>query len=103
MDQPAAGMIEIINLVIALAFYAYFAICLQVMARKTDTPNGWLGWIPIVNMYLLCKIGGKPGWWLILFFIPLLNIIMMILVWMGAARNRGKPQAGQGSGLAFCS
>ena len=91
MDQGGGAAVGIINLLIAIAFYAYFAICLQVLARKTDTPNGWMGWIPFLNLYLLCKIGGKPGWWLILLLIPLLNIIMAIIVWMGVARNRGKP------------
>ena len=90
MDQAGGAAAGIISIIIWLAIYAYFAICLQVLAGKTGTPNGWLGWIPIVNLYLLCKIGDKPGWWLILFFIPLLNIIMMIIVWMAVAARRGK-------------
>ncbi len=61
------------------------------MARKTNTPNGWMGWVPILNVYLLCKIAGKPGWWLLLFLIPIVNIIFVLLVWMGAAEARGKP------------
>jgi hypothetical protein len=78
-------------LLIAAAVYCYFAISLQVMARKTGTPNGWMAWIPILNAYLLCKVGGKPGWWLLLFLIPVISIIFAILVWMGVAEARGKP------------
>ena len=33
----------------------------------------------------------KSGWWLLLFFIPLVNIVMAIIVWMGVAVARGKP------------
>jgi len=78
-------------LLIGVAFYCYVAISLQTMARKTGTPDGWLAWIPIVNLYLMCKIGGKPGWWLILFFLPFINIVVTILVWIGMAEARGKP------------
>lgn len=71
--------------------YCYFAICLQAMARKTGTPGGWMGWVPILNVYLLCKIAGRPGWWLLLFLIPIVNIVVGIFVWMAAAEACGKP------------
>ncbi len=63
---------------------------LQTIANKTNTSNGWLAWIPIANIYLMCKIAGKPGWWLVLFIIPLVNIVITILVWMEIAKARGK-------------
>lgn len=76
---------------LAAAGYIYFSLCLQFIARKTDTKDGWMAWIPILNAYLFCLIGGKPGWWLILFFIPLINIIIAIIIWMAIAERRGKP------------
>ncbi len=74
-----------------LAVYVWFALCLHIIAKKTDTPNPWLAWIPIANIYLMCKVAGKPGWWTILFFIPLVNIVFAIIVWMGIAEARNKP------------
>lgn len=73
-----------------LVVYVWIAICLQIIANKTNTPNGWLAWIPIANIYLMCNIAGKPGWWIILFFIPIANIVFAIIVWMGIAKARGK-------------
>jgi len=70
--------------------YAYIAFSLQTIATKTNTENGWLAWIPIANVYLMCKIAGKPGWWLLLFLIPLVSIVVMIIVWMGIAEARNK-------------
>jgi uncharacterized membrane protein YhaH (DUF805 family) len=61
---------------------------------------GWLVLIPIVNIYQLLKIAGRPGWWLILFIIPLVNLIISILVSMDIAKSFGKG-AGFGLGLAF--
>jgi hypothetical protein len=74
-----------------LIIYIYYAICLMVIANKTGTPNSWLAWIPIANIYLMCKVAGKPGWWVILFFIPFVNIVIAIIVWMKIAEARKKP------------
>ncbi|MCZ7583002.1 MAG: DUF5684 domain-containing protein [Deltaproteobacteria bacterium] len=81
---------SIVQLIIFAGIYAYFAYCLMVIANKTGTENAWLAWIPIANIYLMCKVAGKPAWWLILFIIPLVNIIFAILVWSGIATARGK-------------
>jgi len=75
----------------SLALYIWIALCLHIIANKTNTANPWLAWIPIANIYLMCKVGGKPGWWTILFFIPLVNIIIGIIVWMGIAEARNRP------------
>ena len=36
------------------------------IARKTGTPSPWMAWIPVVNLVLMCRIAGRPGWWLLL-------------------------------------
>lgn len=74
-----------------LIVYVYMALCLMAIAKKTNTPNAVLAWIPIANVYLMCKVAGKPGWWLILLLIPLVNIVIAIIVWMGIAKARNKP------------
>jgi len=61
---------------------------------------GWGALIPIYNIILLLDIAGRPLWWIILFFIPLVNLIVGILVALDVARNFGKG-AGFGLGLAF--
>lgn len=58
------------------------------MLVKADRP-GWGIIIPFYNTYLLCKVAGRPGWWLILFFIPIVNIIMWLIVALGIAENFG--------------
>ena len=71
--------------------YIYMALALQTIANKTSTPNGWLAWIPIVNVVLMLQIAKKPIWWIILCFVPLVNIVIAIMVWMGIAEARQKP------------
>ncbi len=86
-----AGMFGTTFLLLFAVFYIYVALALMTIANKTGTPNGWLAWIPIANIVLMLNIAKKPIWWIILFLIPLVNIIMIILVWMGVAEARNKP------------
>jgi hypothetical protein len=87
----AGGMFLVFVLVFSAAVYIYFSLALQTIAQKTDTANGWLAWIPIANLILMLNIAKKPIWWILLFLVPLVNIVMMILVWMAVAEARGKP------------
>jgi hypothetical protein len=74
-----------------LICYVYMALAVQTIAAKTNTENAWLAWIPVVNIILLLNIAKKPIWWFILFLVPLVNIVIAILVWMGVAEARHKP------------
>lgn len=48
----------------------------------------------------MTQIAQKPGWWIILFFIPLVNLIAAILLFVAIAEKFGKG-AGFGVGMAF--
>jgi hypothetical protein len=67
--------------------------------EKAGKP-GWGAIIPIYNIVLLLEIADRPLWWLLLFFIPCVNIVVSILVALDIARNFGK-EAIFGVGLAF--
>lgn len=66
---------------------------------KADKP-GWAAIIPIYNIYILLQIAGRPVWWLILFFIPIVNFIIGIIVSIDVANAFGKG-TGYGLGLFF--
>ena len=74
-----------------IIIYAYFAFCIMTIANKVGVENSWFAWIPILNVVLLVQIADKPLWWLILFLIPLVNIIIAIVIWMAIAEKCGKP------------
>ena len=61
---------------------------------------GWAAIVPIYNMYILLQIIGKPIWWLILFFIPFVNVVIGIIVCIELAKRFGKG-VGFGIGLAL--
>jgi hypothetical protein len=59
--------------------------------EKAGQP-GWASLIPIYNLYILLKIGGKPGWWIIMFLLPFLNIIFFIWMYNMISKSFGKDE-----------
>jgi hypothetical protein len=69
--------------------------------EKAGEP-GWAAIIPIYNYYIMTKIGGKPGWWVILMLIPIVNIVILIMLCIEIAQRFGK-SSGFGVGMALLS
>jgi len=93
-DAAAAGMMAGmmgVMCVVYLLVYLYFALCIFKIAKKCGVENAWLAWIPIIQIVPLLQSAGKPIWWILLMLIPLVNIVVAIIVWMGVAERRGKP------------
>ncbi len=103
----------IIILVVALAFYIYYCLCLFLIARKLNVPGAWVAWIPVINIYwpFVGAAGKSAAWILILIspiiagiaaaFIPtvglilyavtaLLSFIVTIYLWICITENLGK-------------
>ena len=63
--------------------------------------RGWKAIIPFYNLYILCKITGRPGWWVILAIIPFVNLVWIVfslLISLDLARDFGK---GSGFGVGL--
>ena len=85
------GLIMVVFLVIFAAIYVYMALAFSTIAKKTNTQNAWWAWVPILNIILLINIAKKPVWWVVLFFVPIVSIVIAIIVMMGVAEARNKP------------
>ncbi len=88
-----------ILLLIYLALIVFEIAAFWKVFVKAGQP-GWAAIIPIYNYYIMLKIIGRPGWWLILFLIPLVNFIMWIIVALDIAKSFGKT-SGFAVGLIF--
>lgn len=51
---------------------------------------GWASIIPIYNFVVMLQIAQKPEWWIILMFIPFVNIIIAIIIAVAIAEKFGK-------------
>jgi hypothetical protein len=96
--QPPAGISPIFGII-----WLAFVLLVIVAGWKVFTKAGEPGWaiiVPIYNVIVMLKIAGKPLWWIILLFIPIVNLVIGILVAVAIAERFGKG-AGFGVGLAL--
>ena len=76
--------------ILGILSYVYVAVCFYMIAFKCAKENAWFAFFQILYLPLPLSLAGKPWWWILLFFIPLLNILIVAIVFMGIAEARGK-------------
>ncbi|MDT0649953.1 signal peptidase I [Autumnicola edwardsiae] len=52
--------------------------------------QAWEAAIPVYNAVILMKIINRPWWWVILLFIPVVNLIMFPVIWVETVRSFGR-------------
>ena len=52
--------------------------------------KAWQAAIPIYNAIVLMEIIRRPKWWVILMFIPIINLLMFPVIWVETIRSFGK-------------
>jgi hypothetical protein len=72
--------------VAAVAFYIIAFVPLMGVFDKAGRP-GWAAYVPLYNLFVLLKVVGRPGWWLVLYFIPVVDIVIAIIVWLDLAKS----------------
>ncbi len=75
-----------IAICIALAIFEIAA--MWKVFTKAGQP-GWAAIIPIYNIYIMTKVGGKPGYWTLLCLIPGVNIIFGIWLYNMISKSFG--------------
>jgi len=55
--------------------------------------QAWQAAVPIYNAFILMKIVKRPAWWVILLFIPTINLILFGVIWVETLRSFGKNSA----------
>lgn len=81
---------------VLILIYVAFIVFMTAAGWKVFTKAGRPGWgvlIPIYNIYLWCKIAGRPGWWTLLYFIPVVNIVISLIVTLYVAAAFSKSAA----------
>lgn len=97
MDDGSGG--GIVALLIQLVIMAFFIAVGWKIFVKAGKP-GWASIIPIYSAVVMLEIVGRPIWWIVLFFIPLVNFVVAILLCIDLAKSFGKG-AGFGIGIAL--
>jgi signal peptidase I len=51
--------------------------------------KAWEAAIPIYNGLILMKIINRPKWWIVLLFVPIINLLMFPIIWIETIRSFG--------------
>jgi len=84
-----SGMTEMIVVVFQLSLLGLMVAGGWKMLEKANQP-GWGVLIPAYNLVLALRLAGKPIWWIILLFIPIVNFFVGVAVAVAISRNFGK-------------
>ena len=84
---PAAAGTGI--LIFELVLIIVMIVGLWKLFSKAGKP-GWASIVPIYNTIVMIDMAGKPLWWILLLFIPVVNIVVSILITIGIANNFGR-------------
>jgi hypothetical protein len=87
------GAIILMVWIVCLAIGILQLVSYWILFAKAGKP-GWGCLIPIYNTYLILKIGGRPGWWLLLLLIPVVDIIIAIIALASFLKAYGRGSAG---------
>ena len=77
-------------LVLALGLYVFYSYCLKLICQKAGRDPGVLIWIPFVQLVPLLGVAGLSVWMILLFFVPIANFVLGIVMWVKICQARGK-------------
>lgn len=72
------------------AVYIFVSICFWSICRKTHIAPGPLVWVPFLQLIPLLRAANMPRVWFFIYFIPVFNIIGLIVWSIKIVKSRGK-------------
>lgn len=90
-----AALVALPMMIIGIVVGLFMLICQWKIFEKAGKP-GWAAIIPIYNVIVFLQVAGKPEWWIILFIVPVANVIIGIVTIVALAERFG-----QGAGFAI--
>ena len=87
------GMMAVVAcLFVGLAIYLFSSFCFLRICEKCGVKPGALVWIPIVQLVPLLEVAKLPVWMIILFFIPIANLVVFFMMWAKICAARGRSE-----------
>lgn len=91
MDNETSAFFGGTILLFYLVFIVVVVVAMWKVFEKAKRP-GWAALIPFYNTYVMLEIVGRPTWWLLLYFIPFVNLIVSVIVAIDMAKSFGKTE-----------
>jgi hypothetical protein len=88
-DTASSAGVGLAGFIGGIIGYVVGLLPLYGVLAKAGEP-GWAAFVPIYNLVVVLKIVGRPIWWIILFLIPIANLVVGILVMIDLASSFAK-------------
>lgn len=76
--------------IVAVAWIFFGWLQYKISQKTGPADTAWWSFIPLMNMIQMAKMADKPLWWVALMFIPFVNIVIFLMVWIAIAQRCGK-------------
>ncbi len=92
----AVVIASLVPAVVGLGLYVWYGFALSKLFPKLGA-EGWKGWVPVLNEIEILVRGGVPGWSVVFYFIPVVQLYGIYLKAM--ALHRINESFGRGAGF----
>lgn len=75
---------------VMLLIYLFGCYCNGLICRKAGYPPGVLIWVPVLEWIPRLRAAGMSAWWFLALFVPVFNLVALILWPLRIAKARGK-------------
>lgn len=83
-DTAAAGVmiyVFLFALVLIVISYVVSAYLLGRIFKKAGIKS-WKAWVPVYNNWIMLEMGDQKGFWAVLAFVPFVNIVSMVFMYI---------------------
>lgn len=85
MSGPAAAGVAMAMIIFILLFvaaaYVVNAFLLSRIFKKAGVEQ-WKAWVPVYNTWIMYELGDQQGFWAVLMFIPIVNIVAAVFMYI---------------------
>ncbi len=82
--------IGLFGFLIAVGLFVFMSYCMKLICEKAKVDPGVLIWIPLVQMIPMATVAGINPFLLLLYFVPLVNIVFALFHWSKVCMAIGK-------------
>lgn len=62
-----------------VGLYVFYAVMLGKLFKKAGVKS-WKAWVPVYNNWIMLQLGGQQGWWAIVAFVPVANLVAAVFM-----------------------
>ncbi|MBF0317075.1 MAG: hypothetical protein HQL04_02790, partial [Nitrospirae bacterium] len=79
----------LIVLALIVVISVAFLFALYKTAKKLNVSSAWMAWVPLLNLFIMAQMAGRPVWWGVLLMVPVVGSVFFVILWMDICQRLG--------------